>query len=67
MPAAASVLLSSLVLGLAHVAPAAIVYTFFAAGLSFALVTRWHRSLWAGVILHICNNVLVQIIVMVGI
>lgn len=66
MPAAASVLLSSLVLGLAHVAPVAIVYTFFA-GLSFALVTRWHRSLWAGVILHICNNVLVQIIVMVGI
>lgn len=66
MPAAASVLLSSLVLGLAHLAPAAIVYTFFA-GLSFALVTRWHRSLWAGVILHICNNVLVQIIVMVGI
>ena len=66
MPAASSVLFSSLVFGLAHVAPAAIVYTLFAS-LSFALVTRWHRSLWAGVILHICNNVLVQIMVMVGI
>lgn len=65
MPAAASVLLSSLVFGLAHIAPAAIIYTFFA-GLSFALVTRWHRSLWAGFILHMCNNVLVQITVMFG-
>ena len=66
MPAAASVLLSSLVFGLAHIAPAAIIYTFFA-GLSFALVTRWHRSLWAGFILHMCNNLLVQIMVMTGI
>ena len=65
MPAAASVLLSSLVFGLAHIAPAAIIYTFFA-GLSFALVTRWHRSLWAGFILHMCTNVLVQIIAMAG-
>ena len=66
MPAAASVLLSSLAFGLAHIAPAAIIYTFFA-GLSFALATRWHRSLWAGFILHMCNNVLVQLIVMAGI
>lgn len=66
MPAAASVLLSSLVCGLAHIAPVAIVSTFFA-DLSFALVARWHRSLWAGFILHMCNNVLVQIIVMAGI
>ncbi|KGF23127.1 CPBP family intramembrane glutamic endopeptidase [Corynebacterium tuscaniense] len=65
MPAAASVLLSSLVFGLAHIAPAAILYTFFA-GVSFALVTRWHRSLWAGFILHMCNNVLVQVLVLVG-
>ncbi|MGJ4094097.1 hypothetical protein [Corynebacterium macclintockiae] len=39
----------------------------FFAGLSFALVTRWNHSLWAGFILHMCNNVLVQIFVMVGI
>ena len=66
MPAAASVLLSSLAFGLTHIAPAAIIYTFFA-GLSFALVTRWHRSLWAGFILHMCNNLLVQMMVMTGI
>lgn len=66
MPAAASVLLTSLVFGLMHIAPAAIVYTFFA-GLAFALVTRWHRSLWAGFILHMCNNVLVQLIVVAGV
>ena len=66
MPAAASVLLSSLAFGLAHIAPAAMIYTFFA-GLSFALVTRWHRSLWAGFILHMCNNLLVQMMVMTGI
>lgn len=66
MPAAASVLLTSLVFGLMHIAPAAIVYTFFA-GLAFALVTRWHRSLWAGFILHMCNNILVQLIVLAGV
>lgn len=62
MPAAASVLLTSLVFGLMHIAPPAIVYTFFG-GLMFALVTRWHRSLWAGFILHMCNNILVQFLV----
>lgn len=62
MPAAASVLLTSLVFGLVHIAPPAIVYTFFG-GLAFALVTRWHRSLWAGFILHMCNNILVQLLV----
>ncbi|MDK8624788.1 CPBP family glutamic-type intramembrane protease [Corynebacterium appendicis] len=45
-----------------HIAPPAIVYTFFV-GLAFALVTRWHRSLWAGFILHMCNNILVQLLV----
>lgn len=65
MPAVASVLLSSLVFGLAHLAPSAIIYAFFV-GVSLALVTRWHRSLWAGFILHMCNNVLVQITVMFG-
>lgn len=62
MPAAASVLLTSLVFGLMHIAPPAIIYTFFG-GLMFALVTRWHRSLWAGFILHMCNNILVQLLV----
>ena len=66
MPAVASVLLTSLAFGLAHIAPAAIVYTFFG-GLAFALVTRWHRSLWAGFIVHMCNNVLVEIIVLAGV
>lgn len=66
MPAVASVLLTSLVFGLAHIGPAAIVYTFFG-GLAFALVTRWHRSLWAGFIVHMCNNVLVEIIVLAGV
>ena len=66
MPAAASVLLTSLVFGLVHIAPPAIVYTFFA-GIAFALVTRWHRSLWAGFILHMCNNILVQLIVLAGV
>ena len=65
MPAAASVILSSLVFGLAHIAPPAIIYAFFV-GVSLALVTRWHRSLWAGFILHMCNNVLVQVLVLVG-
>ena len=66
MPAVASVLLTSLAFGLVHIAPAAIVYTFFS-GLAFALVTRWHRSLWAGFIVHMCNNVLVEIIVLAGV
>lgn len=66
MPAAASVLLTSLAFGLVHIAPPAIVYTFFA-GIAFALVTRWHRSLWAGFILHMCNNILVQLIVLAGV
>ena len=66
MPAVASVLLTSLVFGLVHIGPAAIVYTFFG-GLAFALVTRWHRSLWAGFIVHMCNNVLVEIIVLAGV
>lgn len=66
MPAAASVLLSSAIFGLAHIAPPAIIYTFFC-GVAFALATRWHRSLWAGFIMHMANNVLVQLIVLAGI
>lgn len=66
MPAAASMLLSSAIFGLAHIAPPAIIYTFFC-GVAFALATRWHRSLWAGFILHMSNNVLVQLIVLAGI
>ncbi|WP_367657543.1 CPBP family glutamic-type intramembrane protease [Corynebacterium sp. P4-C1] len=48
-----------------HLSPPAIVYTFFA-GLTMALVTRWHHSLWAGFILHMLNNLLVNVIVLTG-
>lgn len=62
LPAFSSVLLTSLVFGLMHIAPPVVIYTFFG-GLAMALLTRWHRSLWAGFILHMCNNTLVQLLV----
>ena len=46
-----------------HIAPPVVIYTFFG-GLAMALLTRWHRSLWAGFILHMCNNTLVQLLVL---
>lgn len=61
MPAAMSVVLSSLIFGALHVAPPVIVYATFL-GIGCALATRWHQSLWAGLIVHMCNNVLVQLI-----
>lgn len=61
MPAAMSVVLSSLIFGALHIAPPVIVYATFL-GIGCALATRWHQSLWAGFILHMCNNVLVQLI-----
>lgn len=63
LPAFSSVLLTSLVFGLMHIAPPVVIYTFFG-GLTMALLTRWHRSLWAGFILHMCNNTLVQLLVL---
>lgn len=60
MPAALSVILSSVIFGLAHVSPPAILYTtFFGSGC--ALATRWHGTLWAGLIAHVANNALVQL------
>lgn len=61
VPAFASVLLSSLLFGFAHIAPPVIVYATFL-GMGCALVTRFHNSLRAGFILHLVNNLTVQLI-----
>ena len=61
VPAFASVLLSSLVFGVAHIAPPVMVYATFL-GMGCALVTRFHNSLRAGFIVHLVNNVAVQLI-----
>ena len=60
MPGVLSVILSSVIFGLVHMSPPAILYaTFF--GLGCALATRWHGTLWAGLIAHIANNALIQL------
>ena len=61
VPAFASVILSSLLFGVAHIAPPVIVYATFL-GMGCALVTRFHHSLRAGFIVHLVNNVVVQLI-----
>lgn len=61
VPAFASVILSSLLFGVAHIAPPVIVYATFL-GMGCALVTRFHNSLRAGFIVHLVNNVAVQLI-----
>lgn len=61
VPAFASVILSSLIFGVAHIAPPVIVYATFL-GMGCALVTRFHNSLRAGFIVHLVNNVAVQLI-----
>ena len=60
MPAALSVLASSVLFGLAHIAPPAILFTTFF-GIGCALAVRWHNSLWAGVIIHMLNNSLLSL------
>ena len=60
-PAFVSVILSSLLFGAAHIAPPVIVYATFL-GMGCALVTRFHNSLRAGFILHLVNNLTVQLI-----
>lgn len=60
-PAFVSVILSSLLFGAAHIAPPVIVYATFL-GMGCALVTRFHNSLRAGLILHFVNNLTVQLI-----
>lgn len=61
VPAFASVILSSLLFGAAHIAPPVMVYATFL-GMGCALVTRFHNSLRAGFIVHLVNNVAVQLI-----
>jgi len=61
VPAFASVILSSLIFGVVHIAPPVIVYATFL-GMGCALVTRFHNSLRAGFIVHLVNNVAVQLI-----
>ena len=65
-PAVVSVVISSAIFGVAHIAPAAMIYTGFM-GIALALATRWHTSLWAGFILHFCNNLLVQAVLLSGV
>lgn len=62
-PAAVSVIGSAILFGIAHIAPQAMIYTGLM-GIALALATRWHKSLWAGLILHFCNNLLVQAVVL---
>lgn len=61
VPAFASVMLSSLLFGVVHIAPPVMVYATFL-GMGCALVTRFHNSLRAGLILHFVNNLTVQLI-----
>lgn len=61
VPAIASVLFSSVLFGAAHIAPPVILYATFL-GVGCALVTRFHNSLRAGLILHFVNNLTVQLI-----
>lgn len=61
VPAFANVILSSLLFGVAHIAPPVMVYAAFL-GMGCALVTRFHNSLRAGFIVHLVNNVAVQLI-----
>lgn len=61
VPASASVILSSLLFGVVHIALPVMVYATFL-GMGCALVTRFHNSLRAGFIVHLVNNVAVQLI-----
>lgn len=57
MPAAASVLATAAIFGAAHVAPPAILFTFFS-GIGLALVARFHGNITSSFIVHVVNNVL---------
>lgn len=65
MPAAASVVLSAAVFAVPHLEPMQIVHAF-SGGIAFALVARRHRSLWASIIAHLSNNLVVGVIVFAG-
>lgn len=57
MPAAASVLATAAIFGAAHVAPPAILFTFFS-GIGLALVARFHGNITSSFIVHVVSNVL---------
>lgn len=55
MPGWASILLTSAIFGVAHVAPPAIIYTFFF-GIGLAWLARLHRGITGSLIAHLVNN-----------
>lgn len=57
MPAAASVVVTSAIFGAAHIAPPAIVFTFFS-GIGLALVARFHGNITSSFVVHAVNNLL---------
>ncbi|WJY97228.1 CPBP family intramembrane glutamic endopeptidase [Corynebacterium fournieri] len=57
MPPAASVVATSAIFGAAHIAPPAIVFTFFS-GIGLALVARFHGNITSSFIVHVVNNLL---------
>ena len=57
MPAVASVVVTSAIFGVAHIAPPAMVFTFFS-GIGLALVARFHGNITSSFIVHVVNNLL---------
>lgn len=57
---AISIGVSALVFALVHLAPPVMIWTFLL-GIWCAILVRWHGSLWASVIFHSFNNLLVTI------
>ncbi|QYH19992.1 CPBP family intramembrane metalloprotease [Corynebacterium aquatimens] len=55
MPGWASILLTSAIFGVAHVAPPAIIYTFFF-GIGLAWLARLHSGITGSLIAHLVNN-----------
>jgi len=55
MPAWVSIVLSALIFGLVHLAPQAIIYTFFY-GIGLAWLARLHRGITGSFIAHLANN-----------
>lgn len=49
----------------AHVSPPVILFNTFM-GIGYAVLTRWHGTLWAGLIAHILNNALVELLILNG-
>lgn len=64
LPAFLSIFLSAVVFAAVHFNPSVMVGTFIA-GIGLALVARRHRSLWASVIAHACNNSFAYLILLI--